>query len=102
MSHVSPDFIPVFGDAIRMTRYALYSPQPRVTLTRPANREVLLTTTGQPFLISGSGTLGWDQVCLHNRSPAAHETQFALCPGRGELGRARGECLGAALWLFRR
>ncbi|KIY70760.1 PLP-dependent transferase [Cylindrobasidium torrendii FP15055 ss-10] len=43
MSHVSPDFVPVFGDCIRMTR------------------EVLQTEVGQPFLISGSGTLGWDQ-----------------------------------------
>lgn len=44
MSHISPDFIPVFGDAIRMTR------------------EILYTQTAQPFLIAGSGTLGWDQV----------------------------------------
>jgi alanine-glyoxylate transaminase/serine-glyoxylate transaminase/serine-pyruvate transaminase len=44
MSHVSPDFIPIFGDCIRMTR------------------EVVFTKTGQPFLIAGSGTLGWDQV----------------------------------------
>jgi len=44
MSHVSPDFIPYFGDCIRMTR------------------QVLFTKAGQPFLISGSGTLGWDQV----------------------------------------
>ncbi|KAF8998567.1 PLP-dependent transferase [Cyathus striatus] len=47
MSHVSPDFIPIFGDCIRMTR------------------EVLFTTKGQPFLISGSGTLGWDQVAAN-------------------------------------
>ena len=44
MSHISPDFIPVFGDAIRMTR------------------DVLFTKDAQPFLIAGSGTLGWDQV----------------------------------------
>ncbi|KAK2465642.1 hypothetical protein APHAL10511_002186 [Amanita phalloides] len=44
MSHVSPEFILIFGECIRMTR------------------EVLLTETAQPFLISGSGTLGWDQV----------------------------------------
>jgi alanine-glyoxylate transaminase/serine-glyoxylate transaminase/serine-pyruvate transaminase len=44
MSHISPDFIPVLGDSIRMTR------------------QVVCSTDGQPFLISGSGTLGWDQV----------------------------------------
>lgn len=45
MSHVHKDFVPVFGDAIRMTREVLY-----------AGKDT------QPFLISGSGTLGWDQV----------------------------------------
>ncbi len=44
MSHVSADFIPVFGDCIRMLR------------------ELLFTQDAQPFLIAGSGTLGWDQV----------------------------------------
>ncbi|KAF8629046.1 hypothetical protein AX15_003546 [Amanita polypyramis BW_CC] len=44
MAHTSPEFIPVLGDCIRMTR------------------EVLFTKDAQPFLISGSGTLGWDQV----------------------------------------
>ncbi|KAG9312938.1 pyridoxal phosphate-dependent transferase [Chiua virens] len=44
MSHMSPDFAAVFGDCIRMTRDILYSKD------------------AQPFLIAGSGTLGWDQV----------------------------------------
>ena len=44
MSHISPDFIPVFGDCIRMMR------------------QVLFTQDAQPFIIAGSGTLGWDQV----------------------------------------
>jgi alanine-glyoxylate transaminase/serine-glyoxylate transaminase/serine-pyruvate transaminase len=48
MSHVSKEFIPVFGDSIRMTREVLY-----------AGKET------QPFLISGSGTLGWDQVAAN-------------------------------------
>lgn len=43
MSHVSPEFVAVFRDCLRMTREVLF-------------------TTGQPFLIAGSGTLGWDQV----------------------------------------
>jgi len=44
MAHTSPEFIPVFGDCIRMIR------------------DVLYTKDAQPFLVSGSGTLGWDQV----------------------------------------
>ncbi|KAI9511563.1 PLP-dependent transferase [Russula earlei] len=43
VSHMSADFAAVFGESIRMTR------------------DVVRTTTAQPFLISGSGTLGWDQ-----------------------------------------
>ena len=44
MGHTSAEFIPVFGDCIRMIR------------------DVLYTKDAQPFLISGSGTLGWDQA----------------------------------------
>ncbi|KAF7308688.1 Aminotran-5 domain-containing protein [Mycena chlorophos] len=39
-SHVAAEFVPIFGDCLRMTR------------------EVVMSTKGQPFLISGSGTLG--------------------------------------------
>jgi aspartate aminotransferase-like enzyme len=45
-SHVSPAFIPVFGDCLRMLRQILY-----------AEKE-----GNQPFLIAGSGTMGWDAV----------------------------------------
>jgi alanine-glyoxylate transaminase/serine-glyoxylate transaminase/serine-pyruvate transaminase len=41
MSHVSLDFVPVFGNCLR------------------ALRKVVFTQQGQPFIISGSGTLGW-------------------------------------------
>jgi alanine-glyoxylate transaminase/serine-glyoxylate transaminase/serine-pyruvate transaminase len=44
MSHVSPSFAPVFGNCVRLLRKVLY------------------TTDGQPFLVAGSGTLGWDAV----------------------------------------
>jgi hypothetical protein len=47
MSHVSADFIPVFGYCLR------------------ALRKVLYTEKGQPFIIAGSGTLGW---CVHAAS----------------------------------
>lgn len=41
MSHVSPAFVPVFGYCLR------------------ALRKVVYTEKGQPFIIAGSGTLGW-------------------------------------------
>lgn len=41
MSHVSPAFAPVFGYCLR------------------ALRKVVYTETAQPFIIAGSGTLGW-------------------------------------------
>ncbi|KAJ9092558.1 hypothetical protein QFC21_006789 [Naganishia friedmannii] len=44
MSHVSPAFAPVFGNCIKLLRQVLY------------------TKDGQPFLVAGSGTLGWDAV----------------------------------------
>ena len=47
MSHVAPAFAETFGDCLRMLR------------------EVLYTSSGQPFLIAGSGTLGWDQVAAN-------------------------------------
>ncbi|KAJ7257911.1 pyridoxal phosphate-dependent transferase [Mycena haematopus] len=71
MSHVSPDFIPVFGDCIRMTR------------------EVVLSTEGQPFLISGSGTLGWDQVAANLIQPGEN----ALVLHSGYFGDSFAECL---------
>ncbi|XP_006462077.1 hypothetical protein AGABI2DRAFT_151665 [Agaricus bisporus var. bisporus H97] len=71
MSHVSPDFVPVFGDCIRMTR------------------EVLLTKSGQPFLISGSGTLGWDQVAAN----LVESGENALVLNSGYFGDSFKECL---------
>lgn len=41
MSHVSPAFAPVFGYCLK------------------ALRKVVYTQTAQPFIIAGSGTLGW-------------------------------------------
>lgn len=71
MSHISPDFIPVFGDSIRMTR------------------EVLLTKSGQPFLISGSGTLGWDQVAAN----LVEQGENALVLHSGYFGDSFNDCL---------
>ncbi|TDL23675.1 PLP-dependent transferase [Rickenella mellea] len=71
MSHVSPEFVPVFGDCIRMLR------------------EVLYTTTGQPFLIAGSGTLGWDQVAANLVEPGEN----ALVLNSGYFGDSFADCL---------
>ncbi|KAI9483938.1 MAG: pyridoxal phosphate-dependent transferase [Benjaminiella poitrasii] len=43
-SHVDPSFVPIFGEAIEMVR------------------DVLLTKVAQPFIVSGSCTLGWDMM----------------------------------------
>jgi alanine-glyoxylate transaminase/serine-glyoxylate transaminase/serine-pyruvate transaminase len=43
-SHVDPNFIPIFGESIEMIR------------------DVVMTETAQPFIVSGSGTLGWDMM----------------------------------------
>jgi len=70
-SHVAPDFVPVFGDCIRMTR------------------KVLFTTEGQPFLIAGSGTLGWDQIAANVVQPGDN----ALVLNTGYFGDSFAECL---------
>jgi len=51
VSHMSLDFASAFGDCIRMTRDILYSKD------------------AQPFLIAGSGTLGWDQASANLVEP---------------------------------
>ncbi|KAJ4498900.1 pyridoxal phosphate-dependent transferase [Lentinula lateritia] len=71
MSHVSPDFIPVLGDCIRMTR------------------TVVDTAKGQPFLIAGSGTLGWDQIAANLVEPGEN----ALVLHSGYFGDSFAECL---------
>ncbi|CAO3657185.1 unnamed protein product [Mucor hiemalis] len=43
-SHVDPNFVPIFGESIEMVR------------------KVVLSETAQPFIVSGSGTLGWDMM----------------------------------------
>jgi alanine-glyoxylate transaminase/serine-glyoxylate transaminase/serine-pyruvate transaminase len=70
-SHIAPNFIPVFGDCIRMTR------------------EVLFTKDGQPFLIAGSGTLGWDQVAANLVEPGEN----ALVIHSGYFGDSFADCL---------
>ncbi|OLL22896.1 Alanine--glyoxylate aminotransferase 1 [Neolecta irregularis DAH-3] len=45
MSHVSPQFVEIFGSTLELLR-----------------KVFLAQTSAQPFIISGSGTLGWDFV----------------------------------------
>ncbi|KAI0372731.1 PLP-dependent transferase [Pilatotrama ljubarskyi] len=71
MSHVSPEFIPVFGDCIRMIR------------------EVVATADAQPFIISGSGTLGWDQVSANLVEPGEN----VLVLNSGYFGDSFADCL---------
>ncbi|KAI8974542.1 PLP-dependent transferase [Trametes punicea] len=71
VSHVSQEFIPVFGDCIRMVR------------------EVLFTADAQPFVISGSGTLGWDQVSANLVEPGEN----VLVLNSGYFGDSFAECL---------
>ncbi|KNZ77547.1 Alanine--glyoxylate aminotransferase 1 [Termitomyces sp. J132] len=70
VSHVSPDFVKILGDAIRPTR------------------EVLFTKQAQPFLISGSGTLGWDQA-----TNLVEPGENALVLHIGYFGDSFSDCL---------
>jgi len=52
-------------------------------------RDILFTTSGQPFLIAGSGTLGWDQVASNLVEPGEN----ALVLHSGYFGDSFAECL---------
>lgn len=71
MSHVSPVFAPVFGNCIRLLRKVLY------------------TEGGQPFLVAGSGTLGWDAVAAN----LVEKDEKALVLNTGYFGDAFADCL---------
>lgn len=44
VSHVDPKFIGAFGETLEMVR------------------KVVMSETAQPFVVAGSGTLGWDMM----------------------------------------
>lgn len=71
MSHMSPDFVQVIGDCMRMMR------------------EVVLTTDAMPFIIAGSGTLGWDQVASNLTEP----NDDVLFLNTGYFGSGFVDCL---------
>lgn len=71
VAHTSADFIPIFGDSIRLTRELLYS------------------SDAQIFLIAGSGTLGWDQVSSNLIEPG----EEVLVLNSGYFGDSFSDCL---------
>ncbi|KAL1411383.1 hypothetical protein Q8F55_002339 [Vanrija albida] len=72
-SHVSPAFIPVFGDCLRLLKKVLYG-------EKPGN---------QPFLIAGSGTLGWDATAANLVEPG----EDVLVLNHGYFGDSFADCL---------
>ncbi|KIJ15900.1 hypothetical protein PAXINDRAFT_176387 [Paxillus involutus ATCC 200175] len=71
MHLLSSDFASVFGECICMTRNILYSKD------------------AQPFLMAGSGTLGWDQVSANLLEP----DENALVLNCGYFGDGFADCL---------
>ena len=86
-SHVDPLFVPVFGEAIELLR------------------KVLLTKDAQPFVVAGSGTLGWDmmvnlierddEVLVINTGYFGDKfgewyVVFFFGPGQADMGRVGG------------
>jgi alanine-glyoxylate transaminase/serine-glyoxylate transaminase/serine-pyruvate transaminase len=70
-SHVAPTFINVFGETIEMMR------------------RIVLTKDGQPFIVSGSGTLGWDMTAAN----LIEAGDRVLVINTGYFGDSFGECL---------
>jgi len=73
LSHVSPEFINIFSEALGLLR------------------QVFLTTTAQPFVITGSGTLGWDMVATN----LTEQGDKALVVSTGYFGDRFSDCLEA-------
>jgi len=71
MSHTSPAFAAIFQDCLKMLRQLLY------------------TKDGQPFIVSGSGTLGWDMVASNLVEPG----EDALVLNSGYFGDSFADCL---------
>jgi len=70
-SHVAPNFINEFGEALELVR------------------KVVQTKNGQPFIIAGSGTLGWDMTA----SNIVEAGEDVLVLNTGYFGDRFGECL---------
>lgn len=70
---MAPGFVKVFGEAISLVRKLFQSTNP----------------SAQPFVISGSGTLGWDIVAAN----LIEKDQNALVLNTGYFGDSFGACL---------
>ncbi|KAJ3274362.1 hypothetical protein HDV01_002966 [Terramyces sp. JEL0728] len=70
-SHVDPSFINSFGNAIRLVK------------------QVWLAPSGQPFILSGSGTLTWDMTAANLVEPGEN----VLVVNTGIFGDWFAECL---------
>jgi hypothetical protein len=111
VSHMSANFTAIFGESIRMTRYVRIiqtcSPFIISQHSTPLSyvcriREVVRTTTAQPFLISGSGTLGWDQASLHFPPSSLSRPPKIQMLGFSQPRRAWRKRFGAQRGIFRR
>ncbi|KAJ5587850.1 Serine-pyruvate aminotransferase/2-aminoethylphosphonate-pyruvate transaminase [Penicillium hispanicum] len=72
-SHVAPGFVKVFGETLTLVRKLFQSTDP----------------SAQPFIISGSGTLGWDLVSAN----LIERGEDALVLNTGYFGDSFGACL---------
>ncbi|KAJ5281857.1 hypothetical protein N7478_007229 [Penicillium angulare] len=72
-SHVAPGFVKVFGETLTLTRKLFQSTSP----------------SAQPFIIAGSGTLGWDLVSAN----LIEKGENALVLNTGYFGDSFGQCL---------
>lgn len=71
VSHVSPAFVKIMKEALEMLK------------------EVLYTKDGQPFIVAGSGTLGWDMVASNLVEPG----EKALVLHSGYFADSFADCL---------
>ncbi|KAJ2232125.1 hypothetical protein H4R99_005781 [Coemansia sp. RSA 1722] len=81
-AHTDPKFVEAFGQVIEMLR------------------EVVQTKTAQPFVIAGSGTLGWDQTAAN----LVEAGENVLVLSNGYFGEGLADCMetyGAAVTRLR-
>ena len=71
MAHISPDVLPIFGESLAMSRQVVDAPN------------------SQPFIIAGSGTLGWDMAAANLIQPG----EDVLVLTTGYFGDSLTECL---------
>ncbi|KAK2760872.1 hypothetical protein FQN54_002112 [Arachnomyces sp. PD_36] len=72
-SHVAPGFVNTFGETLKLLRQLFQTTSP----------------TAQPFIVNGSGTLGWDMVASNLAEPG----DDALVLKTGYFGDSFANCL---------